>query len=155
MVETVMRDHMLQALSATPVLLQRLLRGAQPDWDRRPDPARFTLREALAHLADWEAIWRQRVEAIARAPGSAIQGRDPDELARKNAYAQQDPLANLVRFAEGRAAYVAALKTLDVAGWAKAGRHSDYGPITVGQVAQYALGHDAYHLRQVSEWLDE
>lgn len=153
MIEKVMRDHMLQALSTSPAVLARLVHGTSPDWDRRPDPDRFTLREVVAHLADWEAIWRQRVEAIARAPGCKIQGRDPDELAKKNDYAKQDPKANIARFAEGRAAYIATLEQLNVETWAKTGRHSDYGPITVGQIAQYALGHDAYHLRQVTEWL--
>ena len=153
MIDQTLRQLMRHGLTATPVVLDRLLGGAKPDWDRRPDPERFTLREVLAHLADLEAVWRQRVEAIVREPGCAIQGQDPGEVAKRNDYAAQDPRANLTRFSEGRAALVATLDGLDEADWAKAGKHSYLGPITVDQIAQFMVGHDAYHVRQISEWL--
>ncbi len=44
MIDQTLRQLMRHGLTATPVVLDRLLGGAKPDWDRRPDPERFTLR---------------------------------------------------------------------------------------------------------------
>ncbi len=42
------RDYLPQGLAATPVVVERRMLAASPDrYDRRPDPERFTLREAF------------------------------------------------------------------------------------------------------------
>ena len=61
------RNYLLAGLAATPDILDALLKDAADDsplWDARPDLERFTIREALAHLADWEPIWQARIIRI-------------------------------------------------------------------------------------------
>ena len=49
--------YLLLDLESAPEALARLLADVTDPaaWDRRPDPDRFTLREMVAHLADWKA----------------------------------------------------------------------------------------------------
>lgn len=54
-----MRDRLMSALTGTQDVLDTMLGslGTQDArWDTRPDPARFTLREIIAHLANYESI---------------------------------------------------------------------------------------------------
>ena len=32
--------------------------------DRKPDPERFTIREVVAHMADWEGVWLERARRV-------------------------------------------------------------------------------------------
>src|SRR5437879_4197786 len=54
------RKYVLAGLTGSPDVLEALLKDVGPNdpaWDKRPDPERFTIREVLAHLADWEGIF--------------------------------------------------------------------------------------------------
>ena len=56
----VFTDYLLSALEGAPDVIAALLDGVPPDdalWDRRPDPERFSLREIVAHLADWDGVY--------------------------------------------------------------------------------------------------
>lgn len=148
--------YVMQGLESSPVVLGQLLKQAKPDaWDRRPDPERFTLREVVAHMADWDGIFLERIEKIAKQEGAAIQSRDPDELAAKNKYEASDPQKSLKQYEAGRAKLMATLKKLKPEQWERAGVHSEYGKMKVVEVAQIVLGHDGYHLQQVAEWINK
>ena len=53
------RHYLLLDLESAPDVLARLLADMSDPavYDRTPDPDRFTLREMVAHLADWEAVF--------------------------------------------------------------------------------------------------
>lgn len=148
------RSNILGGLAATPVVATHLLSTAPSAiWDRKPDPARFSLREVVAHLADWETIWLERVQSVVKEPGALLAGKDPDQLAKAHHYEVLDLKVSLQQFQQGRAVLLKALEALKPEAWELTGKHSEYGPITVRQIAHYCLGHDAYHLRQIAEWI--
>src|SRR5689334_15273409 len=99
------RGYLLHGLGATPVVVDRLLREATPDdYDRRPDPERFTLREVLAHLADWEPIWLERLRKLRTESQPALPSYDEGQLAIDHDYAHADVNEQQARFRDGRAA---------------------------------------------------
>src|SRR5690349_9708199 len=114
MVPETVRTYLLHSLEATPQLLARLVspRPGMPtpmdllrmemDWDGRPDPDRFTMREMVAHLADWEEIWLERVNRIATEDNPTLASVDEGKVAQDRNYSKQSYGENLVRFAEGR-----------------------------------------------------
>ena len=69
-------------------------------FDERPAEGRFTLREAVAHLADFEPIFRGRMEAAYESPGVTVEPKDEGQMAIDHNYASQDLYANLENFAE-------------------------------------------------------
>jgi hypothetical protein len=148
------RDYLLHGLAGTPVVVASLLRDAAPSvWDRRPDPERFTLREVIAHLADWEGVWLERIERMATEDHPTLQGYDEGQWALDHDYAHADPQEQLNRFAAGRAALVERLRALPPEDWHRTGFHTEWDDVTIGALATLVLGHDGYHTRQIAEWL--
>lgn len=153
------RNYLLHGLNDTPVTLDFLLKHAsERDYDRRPDPQRFTVREVLGHLADWESIWLERMLRMRDEDNPTLPGYDEGQLAIDHDYAHQDVTAQQTRFREGRAELMAYLHTLEAEGWQRAGVRTEgeaiVGRVTVEALATLILAHDAYHLRQIAEWLE-
>jgi uncharacterized damage-inducible protein DinB len=147
--------YLLDGLAATPVVVDRLLAAAPgADYDRRPDPQRFTTREMMAHLADWEPIWLERFTLIRDTENPPLPNRDPDEWAARNGYETADVTEQQARFRVGREKLLALLTALTPEQWERRGTHSAWGPLSMEELAVLVLGHDGYHLRQLAEWLE-
>ena len=145
------RNYVLAGLAASPAILDELLRGiTAAQADARPDPERFTIREAIAHMADWEPIWLARVLKILAEDAPTIESLDEGEFAVRNRYHETDFSEQAARFAEGRAALVSALRPLTADEWLRVGIR-EWGPLTLDGFAAMILGHDGYHLHQVIE----
>lgn len=149
------KRYLLRGLEATPDLLDRLL-GDVTDpsvWDRRPDPARFTLREVLAHLADWEVVFLKRIRQTRDEENAALVGLDEGQLARDRDYAHADPAECRARFRHGRQELLTALNGLRPDQWDRVGTHTEVGPVSLETQAVMIASHDGYHLQQILEWL--
>jgi len=146
--------YVTHGLSATPHVLNHIIQTAtQIDWEKRPDPERFNLREMMAHMADMDVIWLERVSSISQQPGILIEGRDPDELAKANHYETLNPIDCLNNFLDARKKLLAELESYTPEQWSLTGKHNEFGEISILQIIQFALGHDGYHLRQTVEWI--
>src|SRR5262245_24073794 len=66
------------------------------------DPERFTPREVIAHLADWEPIDRDRLASAVERPGSTIQPYDEVQMGIDHDYAHSDVAAQLERYTNER-----------------------------------------------------
>ncbi len=153
---TAARDYLVKALDGSPVVLAALIGDRSDDdplWDSRPDPERFTLREALAHLADWEPIWLERMQKIETGVHPFLPSVDEGALAIENNYSASSPRASLARLSEGRATVVEHLKAVPDEAWDLTGDREFVGVLTLQQLAYYILAHDGYHLRQAAEWI--
>lgn len=146
------RTYLVDGLRAAPEVLGHLMAQVSPSrWDHRPDPERFTLREVFAHLADWDTVWRERLDLLLTEGNALLPDRDPDQLARDHDYANADPAESLRVFQSRRAKLVEKLAALASDDWRRQGEHQARGRFTVEDLAVTALGHDSYHLAQVSE----
>ncbi len=147
--------YLLIDLDSAPDVLGKILDGAGPDvYDRRPDPERFTLREVVAHLADWDTVFLGRLRQTQGEENPTLQGIDEGQVALDNDYAHADPAGSLSRYKANRAALVAFLRTLTPAEWERVGNHTELGPITLTAQASLIAFHDGYHRQQVVEWLN-
>lgn len=149
------RYYLMHGLTATPVVIDRLMQDAtSEDYDRRPDPERFTLREVLAHLADWEGVWMERMQRMRDEDRPFLPGYDEGQWAIDHNYAEADVAEQLARFREGRQKMLAFLRDLTSEQWDRPGQHGEVGAITIASLAVLVAGHDGYHTRQIIEWLD-
>lgn len=150
------RKYLMQGLAGTPDVLTRLLAGVRPGdprWDVRPDPARWTLREITAHLADWEGIFVERIGKILGEDNPGFGHVDVTQRGLDQKYQLSDPSLNLSVFRERRSDLLATLAELSDEEWLRTcQRH--IGPMPLEEMAALILGHDGYHLHQVVEWLD-
>ena len=148
------RKYLLNGIAGAPVIIDWMLqRATEKDYDRRPDPERFTLREVMAHLADWEGVWRERMTAMKTQNRPTLQGYDEGQWAIDHDYAHANFAEQQRLFRDGRAALMDLLRELSPKDWERLGNHTELGPLSIEALAVQILGHDAYHLRQIAEWL--
>lgn len=154
--------YLFAALSGTPDVLDALLARRPADdplWDARPDPQRFSLREIVAHLADWENVFLDRLVRTRDEESPTLPVIDPEQRAREHDYAHHDPQEDLAQFRAGRERLVGFLRALEPAEWERAGQIVRGDPsishrVTLEAWAVQTLAHDGYHTQQVAQWLD-
>ena len=147
------RSYLFSALEAGPALFDTLLRGmTEPEADLRPDPDRFTIREVMAHLADWEPVFLERLTRMRSEDHPTLPGYDEGQWAIDHGYAQTDWRAQARLFADRRRETVALLRSCGSSDWARTADRPEIGVLTVEAQALLIPLHDTYHLRQVAEW---
>lgn len=149
------RLYLVASLENTPATIAALLSSLPTDdiaWQTRPDPERFSLREIVAHLADWEDVWRERFERTLNEERPLILRPDVTERSVERGYADANPQECLARFTEDRTALAAWLRTLPETAWERIATLDRMGEIPMEALTALALAHDSYHLHQVAEW---
>ena len=142
--------YLLIDLESAPAVLARLLADVtdHATWDQRPDPDRFTLREMVAHLADWEGVFLGRLTQTRDEENATLRGLDEGQVAIENDYAHADPQECLTRYSAGREKIVAFLRRLSPEQWGRVGTHTEVGPISLEAQAVLIAAHDGYHRQQ-------
>ncbi|CAN5563994.1 hypothetical protein BH11ARM1_BH11ARM1_05670 [soil metagenome] len=146
--------YLIPGLEATPRAIQLIVEAVDPShFDVRTDPERFSLREAVAHIADWEAIIRERMTAALEAPGSTVKAYDEGQLAIDREYALRNPVEEANRFLAERTKTVALVKGFSEENWGRVVVHSVRGEMTLYDQANLVLGHDLYHIEHLTQYL--
>jgi hypothetical protein len=122
-------------------------------WDDRTEPGRFSLREAIAHLADWEPIMRERMRVAVENSGGEVEAHDEGQRAIDQKYAETDPLEQLEILRRERASTIQFLKVNGHDNWDKFVMHSERGKMTLYDQANLLLGHDLYHIEHLTQYL--
>lgn len=148
------REHVLTGLSATPRILALLagpLAPNSPVWELSL-PHRFTLKETMAHLADWDKVFLKRAQATLKG-GAALDDPDSGVVASQRKYGLGDPHESIQLFGFGRQKLTRFFKGLSEADWDKAAVHPRHGSMSLEVQAVHVLGHDGYHLDAISTML--
>ncbi len=149
-------NYVLHGLDASPNTLATILKGLDeksPLWEVRPGPERFTLRESVAHLADWEPIWVQRMTRIVSEDTPSLPSIDEGEMAVLHDYAHASPTESLRKYKEERKKVVAFLRERKETDWARQGNREGAGLMSLFEIAAMILGHDGYHMTHALECL--
>ena len=117
------------------------------------DTAPLTLDEIIAHLADCELVYGFRYRKILAEPGSTLAAFDQDAWAMGLQYQNQVFKPLLESFGALRRANLALLRAITLDAWNKAGRHPEYGTLTIGQLVLHLVTHDRNHIAQVEDRL--
>lgn len=150
-----MNPYLFHALETTPRLIRRAFdRIPVGSWDTPTHPDRFTPRQVVAHLLDWEPILRQRIQQAVESPGSTLQVWDEGERAMTERYDEWDPVETLERWAEERSRTVGYLHSLGEADWAREALHPERGTMSAADMANMLPCHDLYHLEQLTSFAD-
>lgn len=145
------REHVLTGLSTTPRVLGLLsgpLNPESPVWELSL-PGRFTLRQTMAHLADWDQVFLKRAEATLKSEPS-VPDPDSSKLAVEKRYQSLDPHDSVRRFARARYDLVRFFRILKEDEWDKSTVHPRHGTMSLEVQAVHALGHDGYHLDAIT-----
>lgn len=147
------RNYLFTALDSGPVLVAALLSGlTEKEADRRPDPNRFTIREILAHLADWDPVFFGRMQRTCAEDHPTLPGYDEGQWAIDHKYTQSDWREQLALFTARRQELTAFLRSRAAEDWARTADRPEIGILTLEAQAVLIPLHDSYHLRQIAEW---
>jgi uncharacterized damage-inducible protein DinB len=146
--------YILNALTVTPTVMERIAaKLTESAIDAHPDPNRFSVREVICHLADWEPIFLERLLGAVQQEGYKTVSIDEGELAIKHDYAHQDFGKAMTRFKHGRESLVDFVKSLDDADLAKSLTHHAFGEVKVIDMISFIVGHDVYHIEQLTAFM--
>jgi hypothetical protein len=134
----------------TPHLLAELVEGvALEKLCARPAPAKWSVSEILAHLAEDELTTSWRYRQMIENPGVALAGFDQDLWARLGHYKTWVPEDSLQMFRLLREANLRMLARLTPSEWDLHGVHGERGPMTVRTLCRHMAGHDRNHVEQI------
>ena len=142
----------LAALEGVLVDFQRLMDGrSREDLQRPAQDGGWGVVEILPHLLDWEQIVHERVERILAEDRPELEEYDDSLWAIEHEYGAQDPHQVFRRFSELRRELVARLRELDDAAWQRTAVLGRRGDITLQQMMNGIVDHDAKHLAQARD----
>jgi len=145
--------YLITALSSGPALFNHLLVDLSPkEADYRPDPDRFTIREIMAHLAEWDVVFLNRIQRICAEEHPTLPGYDEGELALQHNYAATDVAEQCRLFGERRTQLVDFLKGVPNDAWQRTADRPEIGIVMLEALVLLIPLHDSYHTAQVAQW---
>lgn len=153
-VEALGKRDPLAAFEAAPDRLAKLLDGLdERTLAKRPAPKKWSMKEVLAHLADWEFVLGTRMRLAAALDRPVIHGYDQDRFV-ENLFVERATSGELlVAFAAVRAANVALLRRLPRSAWKRVGIHNERGEESIETMLVVYAGHDLIHEAQLARAL--
>lgn len=149
-----MHPYLMPGLTLSPAAFERIAAHVpEKRYDEVTDPERFSFRFAMAHLADWEPIFLQRIQAGVDNPGSEVKGYNETQRAIDQKYENWDVKESLRIFAEARMETIRYLKALSAEQWQTTVVHNEKGALTAYDQANMLLGHDIYHLEHATQFM--
>jgi uncharacterized damage-inducible protein DinB len=149
------KEYALKAVETNAVVISRLLSDIDENsqrWDMKPDAERFSLREIVAHLVDYDEVTRARFEHVIREDNPTLEDWDPTEAAKH--YDARNPKHQLENLLLSRTELKAWLEGLSAKEWKMTGTRPRVGEFSVEEGVVMFLGHDAYHIEQITAWLE-
>lgn len=135
---------------ATASKLKKLTQGLtskQLKW--RPEPAKWSIAEIIAHLADAEVVASWRMRSVIGENVITIQPFDQDAWASVFEYQKRDAKRSLELFRVLRENNLAMLGEIPKQTWENYGMHLERGKESIAHLARMFAGHDTNHLLQV------
>jgi len=116
---------------------------------RRPDEKNWAPKEVVCHLRDTEEFFMIRFHTLAAAHEPPLVPADPGRWAEDRQYIRNDAAQAGQAFRQRREESLAHLRSLTDAQWARAGLHPTLGRMTVEDIVNLMVWHDANHLDQL------
>jgi DinB family protein len=144
----------LTAQAQSPALIAELIANIPADrLTIRPAPAKWSVAEILAHLAEDEIATACRYRQMVEHSGIALAGFDQDLWANLGNYSARDPHDSLTLYRLLREANLHFLRALTPEQWDSFGIHAERGRITVRDLVTHMAGHDMNHIAQIQKML--
>ncbi|MBC7816116.1 MAG: DinB family protein [Planctomycetaceae bacterium] len=117
----------------------------------RPIAGKWSTLEVIAHLADFEPVYGDRMKRILAENEPTLFGGDPDKFAAKLAYHGRDLETELCLIECVRKQMAAILQTVPDSDFERVGQHCEAGPLTLRTFLERITGHIPHHLPFIAE----
>jgi uncharacterized damage-inducible protein DinB len=145
-------QQLIQDYLAGPALLRQAVDGMTDDQlDAIPIAGKWSTRQVVAHLCDFEPIYADRIKRIIAEEQPTFFGGDPDLFAARLAYANRDVEQELQLIEAVRGQLARILQSMPAEVFARTGIHSEYGLRSIEQLLQTITGHIPHHMQFIEQ----
>lgn len=118
-------------------------------WQRPWSPGKWTVRQIIVHVAQWEQILGVRFRGGLLVPGYVAQPLNQDDLVRE--FEAVDGPTALAAFIGVRQMTLALARSLSAAELARTFQHPERGTIDARDVLVTIAGHGVHHFKQIQD----
>ena len=136
--------ELLDLLVATPTKLKDAATAAGD-----PPSGEWSAAQTLAHMAAAERLWLGRLNGIINQPDALLKQPGDEYKEYQDRLMAGSVDDNLAEFNTARGEVVSLLMGLSLRDWEKTGTHERRGEITIADVVEDMVDHDAEHLGQI------
>jgi uncharacterized damage-inducible protein DinB len=147
-------DHrdLIDEYLAGPELLRRAVAGMTADeLDAAPVPGKWSTRQVVAHVADFEPIYADRMKRVIAEERPTLFGGDPDVFAARLAYAERNVDEELEFIAIVRRHVGTILRAVTPDNFQRCGIHSESGPLSLETLLRTITKHIPHHVAFIDE----
>ena len=145
-------EKTIQEYLAGPKLLQDVVAGmSEEQLDARPVPGKWSTREVVCHIADFEPIYGDRMKRVIAEHEPTMLGGDPDLFAARLAYSIRDVEEELALIDVTRSQMARIMQTLKPEDFQRKGLHSEDGALTLETLLMRITGHIPHHIKFIEE----
>ena len=119
--------------------------------DAAPIPGKWSTRQVICHIADFDAVYADRMKRIIVEENPTMFDGDPDVFAAGLAYDERDIEEELQLLEAVRKHVARILETLKPEQFERMGNHSVDGPISLEVLLQHITNHIPHHIAFIKE----
>jgi uncharacterized damage-inducible protein DinB len=139
--------QLIDQYAAGPAQLRQAVAGMSREQIlARPIAGKWSTLEVVAHLADFEPVYVDRMKRIIAQHEPPLMSGDPDLFASKLAYHERDLQEELALIEACRVHMARILRTLPAEAFERRGIHNENGPMTLEKVLSNIANHVPHHL---------
>jgi rubrerythrin len=132
--------------------LRKLLDGMDDALlSRRPKPGQPSLKELAGHLADMDAVFRERAWLLLETERPELPPAHPPKLDSAAHYRDLPAEAILGTYRTSRRQTINLLRGLTSAAWHRTGHHELYGEVNLLHQGNWAINHERTHLVEMAQ----
>ena len=117
----------------------------------RPVPGKWSTLEVVAHLADFDPVYAERMKRVIALERPSLLGADESLFARSLAYQERDPEEEFALMDLTRKQMARILRTLPDSALERVGVHNERGEKTLADLLTGVVDHVRSHLPHVHE----
>lgn len=114
-----------------------------------PPPGEWSAAQVMAHMAAVEQLWLDRLTAILNQRDPLLKAPGAEFTQLQERLMAGDAEANLAEFNARRGETISLMMGLSLNDWSRSGVHETRGVLTVEDVVEGIVDHDAEHLEQI------
>jgi hypothetical protein len=137
---------------AGPVQLRKAVAGMNREQlAAHPVPGKWSALEVVCHIADFEPIYADRMKRVIAEENPLLLAGDPDHFQAALAYGSRDVGEELTLIETVRSQMARILKVLPESAFARTGKHSVDGPLSLTVLLERITGHIPHHVQFIEE----
>jgi uncharacterized damage-inducible protein DinB len=137
---------------AGPAQLRKAVAGmSREQLAARPVPGKWSTLEVVCHIADFEPVYADRMKRVVAEESPLLLSGDPDKFQARLAYSSRDVAEEITLIETVRAQMARILATLSESEFARTGKHSTDGPLSLAVLLERITGHIPHHVKFIEE----